>query len=330
MAQWAGSQNDRRVLEKALPRAGKHIEGAFVNPTLLVMAAGMGSRFGGLKQVAAVGPNGATLLDYSLYNAKRAGFEQVVFILRQEMAEEFKETVGMKWEKSLRVRYCYQELGMMPVDLPIPEGRTKPWGTGHAVWVAQGAVKGAFAVINADDYYGPQAFGALGKFLAKADPDGWDFALVGYELKNTLSPNGEVSRGVCRVTPKGFLKTVEEHHGITRKGKGLVGKGGSGKSRKLTGKETVSMNLWGFTPRFFGALETALSAFLKKQGKDPKSELYLPSVVSDLLAKKKATVRVLKTNDPWYGLTFPEDKATVYEKMHQLVFKKVYPQDLWE
>jgi dTDP-glucose pyrophosphorylase len=300
-----------------------------MNPTLLVMAAGMGSRFGGLKQVAAVGPNGATLLDYSLYNALAAGFDRVVFVIRQDMAEDFKEAVGTKWEPKTKVRYVYQELGMLPLDIRVPEERKKPWGTAHAVLVAQDAVPGPFAVINADDYYGPKAFGALGKFLQKADPKGMDFAMVGYALKNTLSPHGSVSRGLCRVTPGGLLKNVEEHSGIAVKGKALEGLDCKGKKKRLTGKETVSMNLWGFTPGIFGALDKALVAFLKKKAKDPKAECYLPTVVDDLIQKKKAKVQVISTGDAWYGLTNPEDKMYVYEQMHKLVFKKVYPEKLW-
>lgn len=300
-----------------------------MEPTLLVMAAGMGSRFGGLKQVASVGPNGATLLDYSLYNAAKAGFDRVVFVIRQDMADDFKEAVGLKWETRLKVRYVYQELGMLPVDQKIPAERKRPWGTAHAVWVAQDAIPGPFAVINADDYYGPQAFGALGKFLKKADPKGMDFAMVGYALKNTLSPHGTVSRGVCKTTPSGMLKTVDEHTEIASKGKGLSGRDSRGKAKRLSGQETVSMNLWGFTPQVFGALDKALVGFLKKKGMDLKAECYLPTVVDDLIQKKKAKVKVLPTKDAWYGLTYPEDKAYVYEQIHKLVFKKVYPEKLW-
>lgn len=299
-----------------------------MNPTLVVMAAGMGSRFGGLKQVAAVGPNGATLLDYSIYNALRSGFDRAVFILRQDMADDFKEAVGSKWEKRLKVRYVYQELGMLPVDLAVSPERKKPWGTAHAVWVAQDAVPGPFAVINADDYYGPKAFASLGKFLKRSKPDSMNFSMVGYRLKNTLSPHGTVSRGVCKTTSKGFLKTVEEHTEIRRKGRGLTGKDASGSAKRLSGNETVSMNLWGFTPSIFGELEKALVGFLSEKGQDPKAECYLPAVVDALIRDKKAAVKVLPTADAWYGLTYPEDKAYVYEQIHKLVFKKVYPEKL--
>jgi hypothetical protein len=300
-----------------------------MNPTLLVMAAGMGSRFGGLKQVAAVGPHEATLLDYSLYNASKAGFAQVVFVIRHDMEDDFKEAVGIKWEKRLKVRYMYQELGILPVDFPTPKDRQKPWGTAHAVWVAQAAVSTPFAVINADDYYGPKAFATLGKFLSKVDPKSLSFAMVGYALKNTLSPHGSVSRGVCQKTPGGFLRTVEEHTDIALKGKALSGVDAQGKKKRLTGKETVSMNMWGFTPRVFGEIEKALVAFLKERGAELKAECYLPAVVDALIKDGKAKARVLPTSDPWYGLTYPEDKAFVYEQIHKLVFKKVYPERLW-
>jgi len=182
---------------------------------------------------------------------------------------------------------------------------------------------------NADDYYGPKAIGAIGKFLAKADPQSMEFSMVGYALKNTLSPHGTVSRGICKVTPSGLLKTVEEHTEIGINGKMLKGLDSKGKAKRLTGKETVSMNLWGFTPKIFEALDKALVSFLKKKGKDLKAECYLPTVVDDLIQNKKAKVKVLATGDAWYGLTYPEDKAYVYEQIHKMVFKKMYPEKLW-
>jgi UTP-glucose-1-phosphate uridylyltransferase len=293
------------------------------------MAAGMGSRFGGLKQMEPMGPQGATLLDYSLYDAIKAGFGSVTFILRREIEADFKKIIGRKWETIIPVRYVYQELGMVPVGAKIPKGRGKPWGTGHALWVAQAAVKAPFAVINADDYYGPSGFQALAKFLSEIkDLNEPRYAMVGFTLKKTLSDFGKVSRGVCRVSKSGFLVSVTEVPRIEKAGSRVFSQDAKGKRRAMTGKEIVSLNQWGFTPGFFKALEKDWAAFFKKSGKELKSEFQLPGVVDRLIHKKKATVKVLPSKDAWFGVTYLEDKELVKEKVRGLVAKGFYPDKL--
>ena len=301
-----------------------------MKPTVMIMAAGMGSRFGGLKQVSGVGPHGATLVDYTVYDAIRAGFGKVVFIIRGDIADEFKEQVGRKWEKKVAVRYVFQELSMTPPGFTVPPGRQKPWGTGHAIWVAQGAVNEPFAVMNADDYYGPRSFKVMASYLKRIrKADSTDYAMVGFQLKNTLSEFGTVSRGVCEVGRDGRLKKVVERLKIEKASGKVRYLDEDGQKHPLKGTETVSMNFWGFTPRIFSQLGGALDVFLAEKGKEEKAELLIPRVVDDLVKARQARVKVLKTPDSWFGLTYPDDKARVYEIIHKLVFKKVYPELLW-
>jgi UTP-glucose-1-phosphate uridylyltransferase len=298
-----------------------------MKPALLVMAAGMGSRFGGLKQMEAMGPNGATLLDYSLYDALKAGFGSVIFVIRRDIEADFKKIIGRKWEGKTSVRYVYQELGMVPVGSKVPEGRVKPWGTGHALWVAQAAVKEPFAVINADDYYGPSGFKALAGFLSKIkDLDEPRYAMVGFLLSKTLSDHGKVSRGVCHVLKSGFLASVTEHPHVEKAGSKIFSQDAKGKRRALSGKEIVSLNQWVFTPGFFKALEKDWAAFFEKSGTELKSEFQLPGVVDRLIQKKKATVKVLPSKDNWFGVTYIEDKELVKQKVQALVAKGLYPE----
>ncbi len=301
-----------------------------MKPTLMIMAAGMGSRFGGLKQVSGVGPHNATLVDYSIYDALRAGFGKVVFIIRGDIEGDFKENVGRKWESRVPVRYVFQELSMLPPGFTAPPGRVKPWGTAHAIWVAQGAVKEPFAALNADDYYGPHSFQVMARYLKKIKKnDQASYAMVGFKLKNTLSEFGTVSRGVCEVGRDGYLKKVVERLKIEKAGSKIRYVEENGSKIPLKGVETVSMNFWGFTPRIFEQLDEALGLFWAEKGLEEKAEMLIPRVVDDLVRAKKAKVKVLKTPDAWFGLTYPEDKARVYEAIHKLVFKKAYPEDLW-
>ena len=293
------------------------------------MAAGMGSRFGGLKQMTPLGPNGATLLDYSVYDAIQAGFGKVVFVIRRDIESDFKEIVGKKWENQIPVRYVFQELSMIPPGFKVPKNRQKPWGTGHAIWVAQKAIQEPFAAINADDYYGRDTFRVLAAYLKKLkNQDEPDYSLVGFVLKNTLSPHGSVSRGVCQITPKGYLKRVEERVKIKWEGKKIHYWDEKEKAHPLTGREIVSMNFWGFTPRLFEQLGKAFEKFLKERGQEEKSEFLIPRMVDDLIKAKKAKVKVLSTKSPWFGVTYPEDKDFVHGNIHQLVAKKVYPEKL--
>ncbi len=293
------------------------------------MAAGMGSRYGGLKQMEAMGPNGATLLDYSVYDALRAGFGKVVFIIRHDIETDFKKLVGKKWESRIPVRYVFQELGMVPEGFQVPEGRQKPWGTGHAVWVAQGALQEPFAVINADDFYGRHSFKALAGFLKKIRKnDAATYAMVGFPLSKTLSEHGTVARGVCRIGRGNRLKEVVEQTQIGKDGRKIFHLDESGKKHPLKGTETVSMNLWGFTTRLFEQLGRRFTAFLEEKGSDPKAEFLIPRVVDDAIAAGEATVQVLSTQDPWFGVTHPNDKGKVQGEMENLVRKGVYPKKL--
>lgn len=297
-----------------------------MKPTLLIMAAGMGSRYGGLKQMEAMGPEGATLLDYSIYDAIRAGFGKVVFVIRHDIEANFKKLVGKKWEPQIPVRYVFQELGMIPEGFKVREGRQKPWGTGHAVWVAQGAIQEPFAVINADDFYGRNSFKALAGFLKKIrQNEAAAYAMVGFPLSKTLSEHGTVARGICRIGPGKKLKEVVERLQIGKEGRKIYYLDESGRRHPLKGTATASMNIWGFTPRLFEQLNRGFMEFLKQKGGDLKAEFLLPRAVDDAIAKRKATVQVLSTKDPWFGVTYPNDKEKVRAKMEEQVKRHLYP-----
>ncbi len=301
-----------------------------MKPSLLIMAAGMGSRYGGLKQMEALGPGGATLMDLSVFDALRAGFGKIVFVIRRDMEDDFKRIVGKKWEKAVPVRYVFQELGMVPDGFQAPEGRQKPWGTGQAIWVAQGAIREPFAVVNADDYYGRNSFKVLAKFLGGLrDIQKPDYGMVGFILKKTLSEHGTVSRGVCQTSPQGRLRKVVERLKVAVEGKKIYYVREDGRKQGLTGREVVSMNMWGFTPALFGQLEEGFRRFLKEKGKEEKSEYLIPRVVDELVQGKKATVKVLSSKDQWFGITYPEDKAKVRGNIEGLVKKGLYPPKLW-
>lgn len=275
--------------------------------TLVVLAAGMGSRYGGLKQLDPVGPSGEIILDYSVTDAMAAGFGKVVFVIRHEMLEQFRDAVGSRYEGKIAVDYAFQELEPLPGGRVSPVGRTKPWGTGHAVLAAASVVRGPFAVINADDYYGPSGFADLAGFLSAAEQGA--YAMVGYRLDRTLSENGTVSRGICRADADGFLIDITERTAILRTGEVIVAQGDP--PVPLTGEEPTSMNFWGFTPGLFGNLGRLFEEFLEEHVEDPKAEFYLPAAVSALIASGEVTVKLLRSEDPWYGLTYPEDKVQV-------------------
>lgn len=299
-----------------------------MKPTLLIMAAGMGSRYGGLKQMEAMGPGGATLLDYSVYDAIQAGFGKVVFVIRHDIEADFKKLVGKRWEPKIPVRYVFQELGMVPEKFKVPGGRQKPWGTGHAVWVAQGAIQEPFAAINADDFYGLRSFKLLAGFLKKAKSDAATYAMVGFPLSKTLSEHGTVARGVCRIGPGRRLKEVVERTQIGREGGKIFYLDESGKKLRLKGTATVSMNMWGFTPRLFKQLGQRFTEFLGEKVNDPKSEFLIPRVVDEVITRRQAAVHVLPTKDQWFGVTYPNDKEKVRKKMEELVKKRLYPKKI--
>lgn len=293
------------------------------SPTLLVLAAGMGSRYGGLKQVDPVGPSGETILDYAVFDAIREGFGRVVFVIRREFEEAFRTQVAAKYAGRIRVDYVFQSLDALPPGFAVPEGREKPWGTGHAVWCARDAVDGPFAVIGADDFFGRDAFRQLAAFLREEQDEesAPNFAMIGYRLANTLSENGAVSRGVCATGVDGYLEKVVEHTGIRRE---EAVPGG-----KYTGGETVSMNCWAFTPAFFTGLSEQFEAFLEARGGELKSEFYLPEAVSEQVAQGLVTVEVRPTEASWFGVTYREDKPRVQAALAELVARGEYPERLF-
>jgi dTDP-glucose pyrophosphorylase len=295
-------------------------------PTLLVMAAGMGSRYGGLKQIDPVGPNGETIIDYSIYDALRAGFGKLVFIIRHDIEAQFREIIGARFEKRIAVEYVFQELDKLPPGFAVPPGRAKPWGTTHAILMAADAVREPFAAINADDFYGAEGYRLLAQHFASGSPD---YAMVGFILRNTLSDFGSVARGVCRVDGNGLLQTVAELTKIERDGDAAKNTDAAGQITRLTGDEAVSMNMWGFTPALFSQLQTGFDAFLKKSGMELKSENYIPSAVNELVVAGQARVKVLRTGDSWFGVTYREDRPRVVENIRQLIARGDYPEKLW-
>lgn len=300
-----------------------------MKPTLVVLAAGMGSRYGGLKQVDPVGPSGEAILDYSVFDAHRAGFGKVVFIIRKDFEAEFKEKVGAKYEGILPVEYCYQDINDLPSPYTVPADRAKPWGTAHAIRAARNVVKEPFAAINADDFYGRDAFAKLAAFLQQtaADDGKLHFAMVGYKLDLTLSDNGSVARGICKVED-GKLVSVTEMTKLVRVPGGAENREDESNPVKLTGEERASMNLWGFTPALFDALEERFPSWLEKNGLLPKSEWYIPFVVDELIHEGKADVEVLPTDSNWFGVTYREDKPFVMSEIAKLVAAGEYPQSL--
>ena len=293
-------------------------------PTLLVLAAGMGSRYGGLKQIDPVGPAGETIIDYSIYDALRADFGKVVFVIRHDIEQQFREIVGSKFEKRLPVEYAFQELNMLPAGFTIPPGRTKPWGTGHAILVAESVIHEPFAMINADDFYGADTFRVLADYLRNVRADSTAYAMVGFTLRKTLSDHGTVARGVCQVDAAGKLRHIVEMLKIEK-----AGTGARQGDQILTGDEPVSMNFWGFTPTLFGQLRRELQQFLKQHGQEEKSELLIPAVVGALVTQNRATCQVLRTTASWFGVTYKEDRPIVIESVRQLVARGEYPEKLW-
>lgn len=303
------------------------------NTTLVIMAAGLGSRFGGgIKQLAPVGPNGEIIMDYSIHDALEAGFNKIVFIIRRDLEETFREVIGERIEKIADVAYAFQELDDLPAGFSKPEGRTKPWGTGQAVLCCKDIVKEPFMVINADDYYGKEAFVRVHDYLVNAEESGekFDFCMAGFILENTLSDNGTVSRGVCVVSAEGTLTDVIETHEIGRQEDGSVTCIRDGAVVELDPKSHVSMNMWGLTPGFFPVLEEKFSQFLSRipEG-NIKQEYLLPDIIDQMLKSGQADVTVLESNDKWFGVTYAEDKATVMEAFRKLIAEGVYKSPLF-
>jgi len=302
-----------------------------MKPTLLILAAGMGSRYGGLKQLDGMGPCGEVVMDYSVFDAIRAGFGKVVFVIRRDFEEQFKSQLGNRFGAHIKVEYAFQDLNDLPAGYTVPEGRTKPWGTAHAMLAAAGVVHEPCLMINADDFYGRDAFKIIADDLVTPRPnDGKShYSMAGFLLKNTLSEHGSVARGVCTRDAKGMLASLTEMTKIFKTADGAENRENPDAPVKLTGNEPVSMNFFGFTPDFFQHLREAFVEFLRENGTDPKAECYVPKVVDSLIAAGKADVRVIDTSGKWFGVTYPEDKAEVVASIKALVDAGEYPSPLW-
>ncbi len=299
-----------------------------MKPTLLILAAGIGSRYGGVKQMDKIGPSGESIIDYSVFDAIRAGFGKVVFVLNPKIEKDFKAIYEQRLSGKIETAYVLQELDNIPEDVSFTPERVKPWGTGHAVLVAKEVIDTPFAVINADDFYGRQAFEVLGNFLLQLNNDETRYAMVGYPLKNTLSENGSVSRGICS-TKEGLLTNVVERTKIYRTDGQIVFEE-NGRETSITGNSLVSMNFWGFTPKYFVQSETWFVDFIRENARQLKAEFYIPYVVSKLITQGDANVRVLESHDRWFGITYQEDKAITIARVRQMVREGKYPESLWD
>lgn len=302
-------------------------------PVLVIMAAGMGSRYGGLKQIDPIDEEGHMIIDFSIYDAIRAGFKKIVFIIKKEIEDSFKSSIGDRMSKHIEVQYVYQDINNLPEGFLVPEGRIKPWGTGHAVLSCLNTIDGPFAVINADDYYGLHAFEMIYNYLIQAkDENQYHYTMVGYVLENTLTDHGYVARGVCETNAEEYLIGIHERTHIENRGGVAMYTEDDARSWNVIPREsTVSMNMWGFTPSILKELQNRFTDFLKSNLKSNplKAEYFLPNVVGDLITENKATVKVLKTTDKWYGITYKEDKEVVTLAIARLKEKGIYPSHLW-
>ncbi|MBU3704221.1 MAG: nucleotidyltransferase [Ilumatobacteraceae bacterium] len=300
-----------------------------MSPTLVVLAAGMGSRYGGLKQIDPMGPSGETILDYSVYDALRAGFGRVVFIIRPDFEDAFRTGVAARFADRIDVDFAFQTLDRLPSGFVVPDGREKPWGTTHAILCAREQIRDNFAVINADDFYGRDSYGVLATHLNRAASSSTDFAMVGFTLRNTLSDHGSVARGVCAASAEGFLTAIDEMTKIERDGSAAKNTRDDGTIVRLSGDEPVSMNMWGFTPRLFDHLDRVFREFLEASGGESKSECFIPLTVGQLVNEGVATCRVLRTDSSWFGVTYREDKEVVQASIAGLIERGDYPRSLW-
>jgi UTP-glucose-1-phosphate uridylyltransferase len=299
-----------------------------MKPTLVILAAGIGSRYGGVKQMDKIGPSGESIIDYSVFDAIRAGFGKVVFVLNPKILLDFKEIYENRLKGKIETNFVLQEIQNIPDGTKYNPERTKPWGTGHAVLVTKHNVNEPFAVINADDYYGRHAFELISGFLSKLKNDQSEYAMVGYKLKNTLSDHGSVSRGICQ-TENDLLTDVVERTSIARKGKNVVFQD-EGKEVEIDEDSVVSMNFWGFTPKYFSQSEKDFKEFITKSANQLKAEFYIPTVVNELINKKEATFQVFTSNDQWFGVTYQEDKPVTIANIKKLVEEGKYPENLWK
>ncbi len=301
-----------------------------MKPTLYVMAAGMGSRYGGLKQMDGIGPNNETIIDYSIFDAIRAGFGKVVFVIRHDFADDFKKVVIAKFADKIPVDIVYQELNKLPEGFTVNPERKKPWGTNHAVLMGKDVVKEPFAVINGDDFYGQESFQILCDELISMNGKKGEYCMVGFPVKNTLSESGTVSRGVCQKDSNGYLTSIVEHTKIEENGGVIVNHNDDGTDTMVAPETLVSMNMWGFTPDYFKYSEDFFREFLKENEKSLKAEFYIPTMVDHLIKTGEAKVKVLSTSSKWFGVTYAADKPTVLLQINSLISKGKYPKKLWE
>lgn len=299
-----------------------------MKPTLLILAAGVGSRYGGLKQMDPVGPSGEVIMDYSIYDAIKAGFERVVFVIRHDFEEQFKEQIGAKYTARIEVAYAFQELQDLPAGFTVPEGRSKPWGTGHAILAAREVIREPFVMINADDFYGREAYAVISAALQTTRADATEWCMVGYKIGNTLSEFGGVTRAMCELQGE-YLTSIVERFEIQRGGAGVTARDKSGGTYEYSLDAPASMNFFGFTPALFELLDEGFRAFLQRHGTDLKAEYLIPTVVNELIAAGRARMRVLSSNASWFGVTYPEDKARVQASIRALVERGEYPSPLW-
>lgn len=297
-------------------------------PVLLIMAAGIGSRYGGIKQLESFGPSGEKLIDYTIFDAIQCGFGKIVFIIRKAIEKEFSEMLRKPWQEKILMEYVYQELDNVPSWFQVPKHRIKPWGTGHAILVASEKIHGPFAVVNADDFYGREALKQIYLFLSSS-PKEEEYALVSYQLGKTLSPHGGVSRGICTQNEAGYLTRLCELSPIQKVPQGIVYTDEKGNLHSLDPTTLVSMNLWGFFPSFFEYLKEDFEIFLKKHGNDPKAEFYVTTVIDRLIQHGRTKVKILSTNQEWFGVTYKEDRSWVEAKIRELVSQGEYPENLW-
>ncbi len=295
-------------------------------PTLLVLAAGKGSRYGGVKIIEPVGPQGETLLEYSLFDARKAGFARIVFVIRRDIDRAVKETLGARLVRNFAVEYAYQDLVRIPWGYQVPPARTKPWGTTHAVLSAISLIREPFAVMNVDDFYGAQSFSVLARHLQAGTND---CAVVGYVLRNTLPEMGPAARGVCQIDEQSLLKGITEYKNVERRGGHAVCIDANGQEIKLTGDEVVSMNLWGFRPEVLNPIAVSFESFLKGHGGDPDSECYLPDTVHQLITAGSMRVKILLSTESWFGLTYREDHSRATQTIRQMIEAGYYPRRLW-
>lgn len=300
-----------------------------MKPTLFILAAGMGSRYGGLKQIDGLGPNGETIMDYSVYDALRAGFGKIVFVIRKDFEQAFRDAVLAKYQDRVPCDICFQSIDRVPEGCTYNPDRQKPWGTNHAVLMGKDVINEPFAVINADDYYGRESFQILADFLRSVEGKKGEYCMVGYRVQNTLSENGSVSRGVCATDANGLLTDVVERTSIEMVGNKIVFKDEDGKDVEIPANTPVSMNMWGFTPEYFEYSEEAFLQFLAEYGQELKKEFYIPTLVNDLIVSGKATCRVLDTPSKWFGVTYSEDRPQVVMKFNALMQNGTYPEKLF-